>query len=102
MPENAPTFSLTIHYADCCGNAKNCTYPHTATASTEDDIRKLVANDHVLAQFKDAYRSKDNFLRAVVASLDCDNDHSDILTDWISPQDIPHMFPNIPCVIVTS
>ena len=51
MPENT-TFGLTIHYADCCGNAKNCTYPHTATATTEDDIRKLVAQDHVLAEFK--------------------------------------------------
>ena len=102
MPENTTTFGLTIHYADCCGNAKNCTYPHTATATTEDDIRKLVAHDHVLAEFKDAYRSKDNFLRAVVASMDCDNEHSNTPTDWIAPKDIPQMFPNIPCVIVTS
>ena len=102
MPENNITFGFTIHYADCCGNAKNCTYPHTATATTEDDIRKLVAHDHVLAEFKDAYRSKDNFVRAVVASMDCDNDHSNTPTDWIAPKDIPQMFPNIPCVIVTS
>ena len=102
MPENNITFGFTIHYADCCGNAKNCTYPHTATASTEDDIRKLVAHDHVLAEFKDAYRSKDNFVRAVVASMDCDNDHSENPNEWIAPKDIPNMFPNIPCVIVTS
>jgi len=102
MPENNITFGLTIHYADCCGNAKNCTYPHTATASTEDTIRKIVAHDHVLAEFKDAYRSKDNFVRAVVASMDCDNDHSENPNEWVAPKDIPHMFPNIPCVIVTS
>ena len=102
MPENTTTFGLTIHYADCCGNAKNCTYPHTATVSTEDAIRKIVAHDHVLAEFKDAYRSKDNFVRAVVASMDCDNDHSENPNEWVAPKDIPHMFPNIPCVIVTS
>ena len=102
MPENTTTFGLTIHYADCCGNAKNCTYLHTKTATTEDDIRKLVAHDHVLAEFKDAYRSKDNFVRTVVASLDCDNDHSENPNEWVAPKDIPHMFPNIPCVIVTS
>lgn len=102
MPENNITFGFTIHYADCCGNAKNCTYPHTATATTEEEIRKIMAHDHVLAEFKDAYRSKDNFLRAVVASMDCDNDHSNTPTDWIAPKDIPQMFPNIPCVIVTS
>ena len=39
MPENNITFGFTIHYADCCGNAKNCTYPHTATATTEEEIR---------------------------------------------------------------
>jgi len=101
MPENT-IFGLTIHYADCCGNEKNCIYPHTATANTEEAISKLVAHDHVLAEFKDAHRNKENFVRAVVASLDCDNDHSDIPTEWISPKDIPHMFPNIPCVTVTS
>ena len=102
MPENNTAFGLTIRYADCCGNAKNCTYPHTATANTEEAIRKLVAHDHVLAEFKDAYRSKDNFVRAVVASMDCDNDHSENPNEWVAPKDIPHMFPNIPCVIVTS
>ena len=101
MPENT-TFGLTIHYADCCGNAKNCTYPHTATATTEEEIRKIVAHDHVLAEFKDAYRSKDNFVRAVVASFDCDNDHSENPNEWVAPKDIPRMLPNIPCVTVTS
>ena len=102
MPENNITFGFTIHYADCCGNAKNCIYPHTATATTEEEIRKIVAHDHVLAEFKDVYRSKDNFVRALVASMDCDNDHSENPNEWIAPKDIPHMFPNIPCVIVTS
>lgn len=102
MPENNITFGFTIHYADCCGNPKNCTYPHTETATTEEEIRKIMAHDHVLAEFKDAYRSKDNFVRTVVASMDCDNDHSNTPTDWIAPKDIPQMFPNIPCVIVTS
>ena len=102
MPENNTAFGLTIRYADCCGNAKNCTYPHTATATTEEEIRKIVAHDHVLAEFKEAYRSKDNFVRAVVASMDCDNDHSENPNEWVAPKDIPHIFPNIPCVIVTS
>lgn len=96
------TLTLTVYCADQCGNPKNCLYPHSGTSNDPDELKRLFRNDHTLIRFKNNYRCIDNFAEAVVAVLDNDNDHSDNPQDWVAIEDIPMLFPDIPCVVSTS
>lgn len=93
---------LTVHYSNQCGNAKNCLYPYSGTSDNPEDLRVLFSHDHTFIDFKDNYRCIDNFIKAVVAALDNDNDHSDNPRDWISISDVPKLFLGVPCVVSTS
>ena len=93
---------LTVHYSNQCGNAKNCLYPYSGTSDNPEDLRVLFSHDHTFIDFKDNYRCIDNFIKAVVAALDNDNDHSDDPKDWISISDVPKLFPGVPCIVSTS
>ena len=96
------TFSLTVYCANQRGSPQNCLYPHVGTAYSADELKPLVANDHVFIQFTGNHRGKDNFIQAKYAVFDCDNDHSDDPAEWISLDDIPHLFPGVRCIIYTS
>lgn len=93
---------LTVHRSDQCGNAQNCKYPYSGIGSTPEELKKLFCYDHTFIRFKNNYRSKENFLEATIAALDNDNDHSDDPAEWIPIDDIPGLFPGIPCVVSTS
>lgn len=93
---------LTVHHSNQCGNAKNCLYLYSGTSSDPEELKVLFSRDHTFIDFKDNYRSKENFLKATVATLDNDNDHSDDPAEWIPIDDIPGLFPGIPCVVSTS
>ena len=93
---------LTVYYSNHCGNAKNCLYPNSGTSDNPDELRVLFSHDHTFIDFKDNYRSKENFLNATVATFDNDNDHSDDPKDWVGILDIPKLFPNVPCIVSTS
>lgn len=94
--------TLTVYYADQCGNPKNCLYPHSGTSNNPDELKRLFRNDHTLIRFKNNYRCIDNFAEAVVAVFDNDNDHSDNPQDWVAIEDIPTLLPDVPCVVSTS
>lgn len=96
------TLTLTVYCADQCGNPKNCLYPHIGTSNDPDELKRLFRNDHTFIRFKNNYRCIDNFAEAVVAVLDNDNDHSDNQQDWVAIEDIPKLFPDVPCVVSTS
>ena len=96
------TFSLSVYCANQWGSPQNCLYPHKGTARTADELKLLVANDHVFIQFTGNRRGKDNFIQAQYAVFDCDNDHSDDPAEWISLDDIPQLFPGVRCIIYTS
>ena len=95
-------FTLTVFRANQCGNTKNCLYPYSHTTADSEELKAMFCYDHTFIEFKGNYRSIENFVRAPVAAVDNDNDHSDNPTDWIGILDIPQLFPNIPCVISTS
>ena len=94
--------TLTVYCADQCGNPKNCLYPHSGTSNDPNELKRLFRNDHTLIRFKNDYRCIDNFAEAVVAVLDNDNDHSDNPQEWVTIEDIPTLFPDVPCVVSTS
>lgn len=100
--EENEALSLTVYYSNQCGNTKNCLYPYSGTSDNPKDLRVLFSHDHTFIDFKDNYRCIDNFIKAVVAALDNDNDHSDDPKDWISISDVPKLFPGVPCIVSTS
>ncbi len=70
--------------------------------STPEELKQLFCYDHTFIRFKNSYRSIDNFEEVAVAVLDNDNDHSDDPGKWIYVQDIPRLFPDVPCIVYTS
>lgn len=54
--------NFVIYTADCTGNKANCDYPHRVEVDSADVLQEAVKKDHVCAEYKDNYRSKDNFV----------------------------------------
>ena len=77
---------FTLYTADCTGNAKNTNYPHQKVITSEADLKKAVAFDHVCALYDNFSRSDTNFQLSDVVPMDCDNDHSDDTDEWITPE----------------
>ena len=92
MREN---FIITLHRSDTSGNPKNCTYPQKVQVQNEEQLREAVRFDHVFVKFRDNRRSNQNFEYADLLVLDCDNDHSDVREDWIWPEDLAEMLPDV-------
>ena len=92
MREN---FIFTLHRSDTSGNPKNCTYPQKVQVQNEEQLREAVRFDHVFVKFRDNRRSNQNFEYADLLVLDCDNDHSDVREDWIWPEDLAEMLPDV-------
>ena len=78
--------NLILYAADCTGDAANCLYPHRLEISNAAELAEAVGRDHVAAKYTNNYRSNDNFEKAVVLEMDCDNDHSDNPADWVTPE----------------
>lgn len=53
----------------------------------------------VCARYKNHYRSTANFEVANALPGDCDNDHSEIAAEWITPEDIAEFFADVPYVL---
>lgn len=96
MTENKP---ITVYTADCIGNAANCRYPNEVKITDEVSARRAFATDMVCARYKNNYRSTANFEVANALPGDCDNDHSEIAAEWITPEDIADLFADVPYVL---
>lgn len=93
---------IEIHYSNAYQNAQNCQYQYSGAAETAEEFEKLVRHDHVFFDFKDSYRSIRNFLGTGVAALDCDNDHSDNETDWLTLRKLTEIFSEVQFAAYTS
>ena len=87
--------SFTLYHADCTGNQWNCNYPHGVIISDIALLRKAVRYDYVCVAYENSYRSNSNFLSTNCLGMDCDNDHSDDPTEWITPDMIRQSFPDV-------
>ena len=76
---------LLIFTANQTGNKKNCYYPNRVVAKNTAELQKAVMMDHVCAEYRNDYRSNANFMQSVVVVMDCDNDHSELPGDWMTP-----------------
>lgn len=96
MAENTP---ITIYTADCIGNAANCLYPNEVKITDDFSAKLAFATDMVCARYKNNYRNTANFEVANALPGDCDNDHSEIAADWVTPEDIADLFADVPYVL---
>ena len=89
------TVSMTLHYADCEGNASNCLYPHEVVVTDEEALKHAVSHDYTGGSYIGDVRSNTNFLRADCVILDVDNTHSDDPRDWVEPLDVALAFSDV-------
>ena len=93
---------ITMFTADCTGQAANCSYPNRRVVTTPEEMREAVRFDHVCAEYKGNYRSIGNFARSDVVVMDIDNDHAEDPAEWITPEKLDRMLPDISYVIAFS
>lgn len=93
---------FTLYTADCTGNAKNTNYPHQKVITSEADLKKAVAFDHVCALYDNFSRSDTNFQLSDVVPMDCDNDHSDDTDEWITPEKLSEMLTDVAFAVTYS
>ena len=86
---------FTLYTADCSGNEQNSQYPHEIHVDSADSLSAAAAKDHVCASFKDNHRSVADFMACDVIMLDCDNDHSEDPTAWVTPEQLAAMMPDV-------
>lgn len=93
---------ITMFTANCVGKAANCSYPNRAEITSPEELRDAVKFDHVCAEYQGNYRSVGNFARSDVVVMDIDNDHSENPDDWITPEKLNEMLPDISYAIAFS
>lgn len=86
---------FTLYRADCIGNRGNCLYPNKYTVSDDNALTEAVRCDYVCAEYQNSYRSGANFIGSDCLPVDCDNDHSEEASDWVTPADIADAFPGV-------
>jgi len=93
---------LLIFTANQTGNKKNCYYPNRVVAKNAAELQKAVRMDHVCAEYRNDYRSNANFMQSVVVVMDCDNDHSELPGDWMTPDKLKALLPTVAFAIAPS
>lgn len=93
---------IIMFTADCTGQAANCSYPNRRVVTTPEEMQEAVRFDHVCAEYKGNYRSIGNFARSDVVVMDIDNDHTEDPAEWITPEKLEQMLPDISYVIAFS
>ena len=86
---------LILQTANVVCDAKNCLYPTRVEINDVTGLREAIKFDHVCAEYKGNYRSINNFMKSNVVVMDCDNDHSENPDDWITPEAIDEMMPDV-------
>ena len=91
---------FTLYTSDLRGSKSNCVYPNKVEVTDNESFIKAIRKDHVCAEYKDNYRSNDNFIPTDVLPMDCDNDHSDDPDEWVDPRLVSLAFPD--CAFLVS
>lgn len=93
---------FTLYTADCVGSLSNSIYPNKNVITDENSMKLAAAYDHVAAEYKNNHRSNADFISADVVPMDCDNDHSDNPSDWVTPLEVAMTFPGVKFAVVYS
>ncbi|OKL46987.1 DNA primase [Boudabousia liubingyangii] len=93
---------MTMHASNTVGQAQNTHYPHEHTVTGLDDLKRVVAFDHVVAEYEGGQRGNSRFLTSDCLVMDVDNDHSEIETEWVTPSRLADLMPGVPFMAATS
>lgn len=93
---------LILQTANVTADAKNCSYPNKVTVTNASELQEAVKMDHVCAEYKNNYRSIDNFLKSNVVVMDLDNDHTDNPDEWITAEKLEELLPDISYAVAPS
>ncbi|MBO5544826.1 MAG: DNA primase, partial [Oscillospiraceae bacterium] len=93
---------FNLQLANTAGDAKNCLYPRHVEINSAEEMQEAVKFDHVCAEDEGDYRSRDNFRGSNVLVMDCDNDFSEDPAEWITPEKLDGMLPDISYAIAFS
>ena len=86
---------LILNVADCTGIKSNCIYPHEVVVTNPQEMAAAITHDHVIAKYKNNYRSIENFIEAHGYFFDNDNDFSDDPSQWITEDDLEEIFSDL-------
>jgi hypothetical protein len=86
---------FTLYSADIIGNPGNCSYPNKTEVTGEDSLRAAVCHDYVCAEYKNSYRSGDNFRRDCLPSTVTST--LEDLPIGVLPLALPAAFPVVAC-----
>ena len=89
------THCFTLYQANCLGNPTNNVYPHAIRVTGTATLQEAVCRDYVCAQYKDGRRSNQNFIQSDCLALECDNTHSENPEDWVTPQHLAQVLPDV-------
>ena len=87
--------SFHLYHADCMGDRRNCRYPHAVEVTDRESLASAVSSDYVAVSYRDGYRSSDRFVSSDCLALDCDNDHSDDPSSWVTPEIVMKLLPDV-------
>lgn len=93
---------FTLYTANCVGSLSNSIYPNKRIITDETSMKAAAEFDHVTAEYKNNHRSNSDFISADNIPMDCDNDHSDDPSDWVTPLEVAMAFPGVEFVVVYS
>ena len=93
---------MKIYTSNLIEVESNCVYPNEVNAVDVRSFEKAASFDHVMAKYKNSYRSNDNFIESECVPMDIDNDHSENPDDWISTNDLKRIFDGVKFAIVYS
>ena len=86
---------LTFYTSSVLEDRKNSTYPQKVTVRNASSLLQATAHDYVCAEYRGGRRGNSNFLRSDCLALDCDNDHTNDPSGFITPEDVKKAFPDV-------
>ena len=92
---------LILFTSNTTGAASNCLYPNRVVVTDPESLASAGRFDQVFAQYKDNYRSIENFQESYVIPQDVDNE-SDDPNDWKTAEDLEEEFADVDHVIIPS
>lgn len=93
---------ITLYTANCRGAKTNAFYPVKRIIKTLDELSDALQYDQVFAEYKGNHRGIADFIRSDCLPFDCDNDHSEIESEWKTAEDVEKAFPDVPFYLVYS
>ncbi len=93
---------LIMFTANVVGQGANCYYPNRVVVSNAEELKNAIKMDHVCAEYENNYRKNENFRQSNVIVMDCDNDQTEDPTEWITPEKLDQMMPDISYAIAFS